>query len=105
MGTVQTIVTVCCASITITLFVYLWRVLNWIWFRPKKMEKLLRKQGLKGNSYRILHGDLKELSRMIKEAYPKPMNLSDDNIAPRIVPFFLETIKKYGMFSHSNFPV
>ncbi|PHU12685.1 Secologanin synthase [Capsicum chinense] len=60
------------------------------------MEKLLRKQGLKGNSYRILHGDLKELSRMIKEAYPKPMNLSDDNIAPRIVPFFLETIKKYG---------
>ncbi|KAM3302245.1 hypothetical protein P3S67_016747 [Capsicum chacoense] len=74
-------------------------VLNWIWFTPKKLEKLLRKQGLKGNSYRILYGDMKDFSRMIKEAISKTMNLSDDgddDVAPRMVPFFLETIKKYG---------
>ncbi|KAF3617510.1 Secologanin synthase [Capsicum annuum] len=74
-------------------------VLNWIWFTPKKLEKLLRKQGLKGNSYRTLYGDMKDFSRMIKEAISKPMNLSDDgddDVAPRMVPFFLETIKKYG---------
>lgn len=97
METVEMIVKVSCAAIVITLLVCLWRVLNWVWFRPKKLEKLLRKQGLKGNSYRILYGDMKELSGMIKEANSKPMNLSDD-IAPRLVPFFLDTIKKYGMF-------
>ncbi|KAF3631432.1 Cytochrome [Capsicum annuum] len=39
---------------------------------------------------------MKELSGMIKEATSKPMNLSDHDFAPRMVPFFLETIKKYG---------
>lgn len=97
METVQIIITASCAAIIITLVVCIWRVLNWVWFRPKKLEKLLRKQGLKGNSYKILYGDMKELSGMIKEANSKPMNLSDD-IAPRLVPFFLDTIKKYGMF-------
>ncbi|XP_059282112.1 cytochrome P450 CYP72A219-like [Lycium ferocissimum] len=90
------IVKVCCAAIVITLFVCLWRVLNWIWFTPKKLEQLLRKQGLKGNSYRILYGDMKELSGMVMEATSKPLNLSDDDVAPRMMPFFLQTIKKYG---------
>ncbi|KAJ8532325.1 hypothetical protein K7X08_012248 [Anisodus acutangulus] len=72
------------------------RVLNWVWFTPKKLEKLLREQGVKGNSYRILYGDTKDLSAMIKEATSKPLSLSDDDVAPRMMPFFLETIKKYG---------
>ncbi|PHU12693.1 11-oxo-beta-amyrin 30-oxidase [Capsicum chinense] len=96
MDKIQIIVTVCRAAIAIALFVCLWKVLNWIWFRPKKLEKLLRKQGLKGNSYRILYGDMKDSSRMSEEAYSKPMNLSDDDVRPRMLPFFLETIKKYG---------
>ncbi|XP_059282111.1 cytochrome P450 CYP72A219-like [Lycium ferocissimum] len=96
MDTIQMTVKVCCAAIAITLFVCLWRVLNWVWFRPKKLEKFLRKQGLKGNSYRVLYGDMKDQSGMIKEATAKPMNLSDDDVAPRMVPFLLETIKKYG---------
>ncbi|XP_049375497.1 cytochrome P450 CYP72A219-like isoform X9 [Solanum verrucosum] len=90
------IVTICCCIIAITLFVCLWKVLNWVWFNPKKLEKLLRKQGLNGNSYRLLYGDMKDLSGMIKEANSKPMNMFDHDLAPRMVPFFLETIKKYG---------
>ncbi|KAM3302253.1 hypothetical protein P3S67_016755 [Capsicum chacoense] len=39
---------------------------------------------------------MKDSSMMIKEAYSKPMNLFDDDIAPKILPFILETIKKYG---------
>ncbi|KAH7512766.1 hypothetical protein FEM48_Zijuj12G0125100 [Ziziphus jujuba var. spinosa] len=27
-----------------------WRVLNWVWFRPKRLERFLRQQGLSGNS-------------------------------------------------------
>ncbi|PHT44227.1 Cytochrome [Capsicum baccatum] len=63
---------------------------------PKKLKKLLKNQGLKENSYRILYGDMKELSGMTKEATSKPMNLSDHYIVPRMFPFFLEIIKKYA---------
>ncbi|CAN4124436.1 unnamed protein product [Withania somnifera] len=82
----------CFGVILITL---LWRVVNWVWFRPKKLEKFLKNQGLKGNYYRILYGDTKDFSGMIKEVNSKPMTLSDD-IATRLLPFFLHTIKKYG---------
>ncbi|KAK4718483.1 hypothetical protein R3W88_016821 [Solanum pinnatisectum] len=95
METIQMIITICCA-IAITLFVCLWNLLNWVWFNPKKLENLLRKQGLKGNSYKILYGDMKEVTGMIKEANSMPMNMSDHDLAPRMVPLFLETINKYG---------
>lgn len=72
-----------------------WRVLNWVWFRPKKLEKLLRKQGLNGNSYRFLFGDMKDMNSMLKLSCSKPINLSDEIIS-RVVPHFQETVKKYG---------
>ncbi|KAM3301983.1 hypothetical protein P3S67_016485 [Capsicum chacoense] len=96
MESVQFIVISTCVTIVSVLLVCLWRVMNWVRFRPKKLEKLLRQQGLMGNSYRILYGDTKDLSGMVKEAMSKPMSIYDDNIAPRLVPFFLETIKKHG---------
>ncbi|KAM7503129.1 hypothetical protein LguiB_002033 [Lonicera macranthoides] len=72
-----------------------WRVLNWLWFKPKKFEKLLRRQGLKGNSYTFLFGDFKKISMMIKEAKSKPINLSSD-ILPRVMPWVLDSINNYG---------
>ncbi|KAL3333094.1 hypothetical protein AABB24_033256 [Solanum stoloniferum] len=96
MDCVQFIVKASCSAIAITLLLCLWRVLNWIWFRPKKLEKLLKEQGVKGNSYSILYGDTKELSLRIKEVTSKCMSLYDDDIAQRSMPFFLDTIKKYG---------
>ncbi|XP_015877882.1 cytochrome P450 CYP72A219 [Ziziphus jujuba] len=72
-----------------------WRVLNWVWFRPKRLERFLRQQGLSGNSYRLLFGDMKESSVMIEEAKSKPMNLSHDT-APRVLPFLHETVKNFG---------
>src|ERR1051325_2522333 len=73
-----------------------WRVLNWLWLKPKKLEKLLREQGLHGNSYRILVGDVKDLFKMEKEAKSKPMNLSDD-IIPRVSPYIQKSVKIHGM--------
>ncbi|PSR98839.1 Cytochrome P450 CYP72A219 like [Actinidia chinensis var. chinensis] len=67
------------------LSIWAWSVLNWVWLRPKKLERCLRKQGLKGNSYRLLYGDLKENSMMTKEVNSRPINLSDD-ILPRVIP-------------------
>ena len=80
----------------ITILIFAWRLLNWVWLRPKKLEKCLRQQGLTGNSYKLLHGDFRQMSRMIKEANSRPISLSDD-IVQRVQPFFDHSIKKYGM--------
>ncbi|KAA8526242.1 hypothetical protein F0562_008555 [Nyssa sinensis] len=81
---------VCCAIV----IVIIWRVLNWVWLRPKKVEKYLRQQGFTGNSYKLLYGDVEESSMMIKEAQSKPINLSDD-IVPRVIPFDHKSIHNY----------
>nr|APZ88350.1 cytochrome P450 CYP72A508 [Eleutherococcus senticosus] len=72
-----------------------WWFLNWVWVRPKKMEKLLRKQGFKGNPYRVWYGDLRQQTSMVEEAMSKPINISDD-IVPRVIPFVSHHVDCYG---------
>ncbi|KAG5597300.1 hypothetical protein H5410_038532 [Solanum commersonii] len=72
---VEMIATICVA---ILLVIYTWKVLDWAWFRPKKLETYLRKRGLKGNQYKLFYGDLKELTNKLNEAKSKPINFSDD---------------------------
>nr|WAU86891.1 birch protein [Betula platyphylla] len=81
--------------VAITIVTVAWRILNWVWVRPKYLERRLREQGFAGNPYRIFFGDLKESSMMSKQANSKPINLSDD-ISPRIVPIVHHTLEKYG---------
>ncbi|KAI9083509.1 hypothetical protein K1719_034451 [Acacia pycnantha] len=71
------------------------RAVNWLWLRPKRLETCLRRQNLKGNSYRLGFGDLKEMGHMIQEAKSKPINL-DDDIIPRVLPFHHQMIQNYG---------
>ncbi|KAM5586436.1 cytochrome P450 CYP72A219 [Rosa sericea] len=74
-----------------------WSVLDWVWLKPKTLERCLREQGLQGNSYRFFYGDLKENSILLKHAKSKPMNLSTSHdIAPRLIPFLDQTVKTYG---------
>ncbi|KAI4333424.1 hypothetical protein L6164_018244 [Bauhinia variegata] len=77
------------------LIIWTWRALNWVWLRPKRLERLLREQGLQGSSYRLLVGDSNQMIKMLKEAKSKPMNLSH-NIAPRVFSFYHQTFNKYG---------
>ncbi|XP_075497913.1 cytochrome P450 CYP72A219-like [Primulina tabacum] len=93
MAVLCLILSVCCALVL--LLFYVWRVVNITWIRPKRQEKLLRQQGLKGNPYRFIYGDLKAMVKVIQEAKSKPINLHDD-IKPRVIAFYIETIKKYG---------
>ncbi|XP_008226302.2 PREDICTED: cytochrome P450 CYP72A219-like [Prunus mume] len=72
-----------------------WKVVNWVWLKPKKLERYLRQQGLSGNSYRLLIGDLTDNSKMTKEALSKPMEFSHD-IVPYVLPLLQETFNKYG---------
>ncbi|XVE52981.1 hypothetical protein DITRI_Ditri02bG0168200 [Diplodiscus trichospermus] len=77
------------------LMIWGWRILNWVWLKPKRLERCLRQQGLRGNPYRFLCGDLKESFAMSKQARTKPMPLSDD-IVEYVVPFLHRTVRTYG---------
>ena len=72
-----------------------WRIVNWVWLRPKRLEKLLRQQGLAGNSYRFLFGDTKEIGVAVRQARLQSMTFSHD-IASRATPSSYPTIHKYG---------
>ena len=82
----------------VVVITWAWRVVNWVWLRPKKLERCLREQGLNGNSYRLLFGDLKESSKMRSQAKSKPINFTLD-IAPRVFPFVHQVVSNYGMSS------
>ncbi|ESW21356.1 hypothetical protein PHAVU_005G063900 [Phaseolus vulgaris] len=73
-----------------------WMMLNWVWFTPKRLERLLREQGLQGNPYTLLVGDTKDFAKMRKEAFSKPMNLFSHDIVPRVFSFFHHSINTHG---------
>ncbi|KAK1438001.1 hypothetical protein QVD17_03802 [Tagetes erecta] len=75
--------------------VFAWWFFDVFWLKPKKMEKCLRDQGLKGTSYKLLYGDVKEMVKLITEAYRKPINLNDD-IVPRVLSFPHSIVTTHG---------
>ncbi|KAI3695998.1 hypothetical protein L1987_79004 [Smallanthus sonchifolius] len=86
----------CVPGVAAIFLFYIWRISNRLWFKPKKIEKFLKDQGLKGTPYKFMYGDLKEMVQMMSEAKSKPMNLTHD-IAFRVSPFFHKTLTTLGM--------
>ncbi|EPS71634.1 hypothetical protein M569_03124, partial [Genlisea aurea] len=74
---------------------YSWRAITFAYFRPKKLERFLRKQGFKGNRFNFLYGDIKEMVQFFEASKARPINL-DDDIKPRAVGFLNKTITTYG---------
>ncbi|PON98583.1 Cytochrome P450, E-class, group I [Trema orientale] len=70
-------------------------VVNWIWLRPKKLERWLRQQGLSGKSYQISFGVSEEESNMRNEAESITLKVSDD-VVPKISFSFDKNVKTYG---------
>ncbi|KAJ4834923.1 hypothetical protein Tsubulata_043547, partial [Turnera subulata] len=68
------------------------------WLRPKRLEKLLRQQGIKGRPYKFLLGDVKEMAKMLEKAMSKPITLNHQIIG-RVMPFFHEMVQNYGKIS------
>ena len=93
------------ASVTVSVAIaavlwWIWRTLNWVWFKPKMLESYLRRQGLVGTPYTLLVGDVKREYSMTTEARSKPIKLTDD-IVPRVLPFPSHMLKTYGRFLDS----
>ena len=67
------------------------------WLKPKRLEKILREQGFKGNPYRLLRGDQHENDKLLKETLYKPIQLGD-NIIKRMMPDVYKTLQTHGIF-------
>ncbi|GJV97011.1 retrovirus-related pol polyprotein from transposon TNT 1-94 [Tanacetum coccineum] len=98
------VATVSKVVITIAVVVVLklgWKLLNWAWLMPKKLEKMLREQGYKGNSYKPITGDIMELAKVAKEARSKPMSIISHDISQPVFTYERHIFNKYGSFIYT----
>jgi cytochrome P450 len=90
----------------VTGLVLLWqagRLLHQLWWQPRRLERALRAQGIRGTSYQFPAGDLKEYGRLAKEAWSKPLPLRCHDIAQRVTPFVHRLVQEHGKTSMSWF--
>ncbi|KAL3830596.1 hypothetical protein ACJIZ3_019398 [Penstemon smallii] len=67
-----------------------------LWWSPIHLQKSLHSQGLKGPSYKFIHGSTKEIIKMRKEAISTSFDLSHHDLFPRIMPHINTWMKLYG---------
>jgi hypothetical protein len=72
------------------------RALEWAWWRPRRLGRELRSQGLRGTEYRSLAGDAPLTERLSRDARSRPLPLSCHDIVPRAMPMFHQTMKEHG---------
>ncbi|XP_028202608.1 cytochrome P450 716A67-like isoform X1 [Glycine soja] len=82
--------------ILILALIWVWKKFNSLWLTPKRLEKILREQGLRGSPYRFKVGDTKETLKMQMQAMSKPMNLFSNDIGPRVSPYDHYIVNKHG---------
>jgi len=72
------------------------RLLDRLWWEPRRLERALRAQGLRGTSYRFLTGDLREYRRSKEEAWARPLPLRCHDIAGHVEPFIHGAVLEHG---------
>ncbi|KAL6615624.1 hypothetical protein ACP70R_037894 [Stipagrostis hirtigluma subsp. patula] len=75
------------------------RALEWAWWRPRRLGRALRAQGLRGTAYRSLAGDAPLSERLNREARSRTMPLGCHDVVPRAMPMFYQTMKEHGKTS------
>ncbi|KAJ8774625.1 hypothetical protein K2173_017071 [Erythroxylum novogranatense] len=78
-------------------FLYiLFKFINKVWLAPIQTQSVMRSQGIQGPSYKFLHGNTKEISKMREETRNYPIELTHEMLT-RIQPHIYSWIKLYGM--------
>uniref|UniRef100_A0ACD5Y0W9 Uncharacterized protein n=1 Tax=Avena sativa TaxID=4498 RepID=A0ACD5Y0W9_AVESA len=81
----------------IGLLLVLWlagRLLEKLWWKPRRLERALHVQGVHGTSYRFLVGDLHLLNEKAPSTSPWPLRCHD--CAPRLAPFLYNIVREHG---------
>ncbi|CAL4955901.1 unnamed protein product [Urochloa decumbens] len=80
------------------------QVLEWAWLTPRRMERALRAQGLRGTRYRFFWGDHKEERRLTAAALGKPVPMDrPHDILPRVSPLLHRAVQEHGKISFTWF--
>ncbi|XP_072965948.1 cytochrome P450 734A6-like isoform X2 [Typha angustifolia] len=73
------------------------KVLDVLWWKPRRLEEYFAKQGIRGPPYRFFVGCVKEMIGLMVEASSKPMvPQTSHNILPRVLAFYHHWKKIYG---------
>ncbi|XP_061352285.1 11-oxo-beta-amyrin 30-oxidase-like [Gastrolobium bilobum] len=77
--------------------IWAWQMLNSFYLKPKRLERVLRGQGLQGDPYKLSVDNPKQLYmlKLQQEAKSKSIGLSDD-VTPHIFSAAQQTVNKYG---------
>ncbi|OEL17309.1 Cytochrome P450 72A15 [Dichanthelium oligosanthes] len=68
--------------------------LEWAWWTPRRLDRTLRAQGVRGTRYRLFTGDVRESARRNRDARTKPLPLGCHDIIPRVQPMFHDLVKE-----------
>ncbi|XP_070671447.1 cytochrome P450 CYP749A22-like [Malus domestica] len=71
------------------------KILRRLWWTPTRIQKQMALQGIRGPPYRLIHGNTKQVSHMMKEVMNRPKNLSHD-IFSRVQPHIHSWTQIYG---------
>ncbi|WOK97048.1 Cytochrome P450 [Canna indica] len=73
------------------------RVVDFLWWRPKRLEEHFARQGIRGPPYRFFVGCVREMIALMLEASSKPMiPQTSHNVLPRVLSFYHHWKKIYG---------
>lgn len=72
------------------------RFFYFFWWRPIKLGRFLKDQGINGPPYWPVVGNIMEETRLRKDAKLRPMDLSHA-IVPRVIPFLHRISQSYGI--------
>lgn len=81
-------------SCAIVVVLCAWKMVNMVWLRPKKLEKILKSQGFNGNKYKLFYGDIKEMSRRSKSKHIDIDN--GEEVLSHVVAFAHQSLQKHG---------
>lgn len=70
------------------------RLLDRLWWRPRRLERVLRAQGLRGRPYRFLVGDV--LDDYLRENKGAPLPLRCHDIGPYVAPSLHSAVREHG---------
>ncbi|KAK4484034.1 hypothetical protein RD792_011249 [Penstemon davidsonii] len=92
----NTVVILIAGPLFIYLLLNLIEFLNKVWLNPISIKYKMKSQGIKGPSYKFLHGNTKEIMNMRRFSMGQSMDDISHNIFPRILPHVHSWVNEYG---------
>jgi len=74
----------------------IYETVSFYWLTPRRIKKIMEKQGVRGPKPRLLIGNLLDMSSLLASSTSKDMPIISHDIVPRLLPHYLLWSRKYG---------